>query len=731
MVPPPSNNKIKFFLFFVRSFACEKMDAQIEDERLARAAVQQARWFDAHEIWHRMLKRLEDQPDQNAECIEQRRALERNLERSMIRLWPECPFSEYPIAWATDLPQPSAPSSSWRSYLDNVHVTVAILTCKRYEHFTRTMNSFLGRCMTDPLARQIVRRWILIDDNSDPLERQCMEAAYPMFEHHHKGPDRAGHPQSLNLLRRLLTEKCSPDSKSYSERYVLLLEDDHLFHRAFGSLLIDCIDVLRHARSKPYPLSVEDGAGDKKNTKRKKTKKERVAQVLLNRNYLEVCNASYVACCGGLRRMTAVEKRKKDGRAVPYLLHQYDPNASKSGPRQFDSQPHFALRPSLVVESDFLSVGPFNESPDKHHELEFALRWTEAGLRSCYLDRVVHRHIGRLNAYHKDPTAEPNAYQLNGQNQYGTELPKAGPGPTIDRPLLVTMTTCRRLNLMVPSFCSFLTRLYPSPSKLGATFYVVDDNSSAEDVAAMRKKFPFVELVTKTPERRGHAISMNIILDEVRKLNEIYDTWWIHLEDDWVYPCPLFVPTAQAILDQQRDLVQLVFKTHGDALHGHCRVAMNTEVAEGHAIRWARHPWNRQGAPSVFSSALNESSCGKLQGCPNGCWWPGPSLNPGLWAPWRLPSDLRFDELPEHRDSFEYRFALEVYGECRKIQKEPSAACIGVIDWKVGHLDGTSAYVLNEGQRRSYDQWACGNHRASGYDATCEHCARHRDGAKE
>ena len=63
-------------------------------------------------------------------------------------------------------------------------------------------------------------------------------------------------------------------------------------------------------------------------------------------------------------------------------------------------------------------------------------------------------------------------------------------------------------------------------------FLVVDDNSSEEDRQKMKDLYPFFNFYMKKPEEKGHRESMNIIWN---KLNELKPTYWIQMEDDWLY----------------------------------------------------------------------------------------------------------------------------------------------------------------------------------------------------
>ena len=96
--------------------------------------------------------------------------------------------------------------------------------------------------------------------------------------------------------------------------------------------------------------------------------------------------------------------------------------------------------------------------------------------------------------------------------------------------ILFSITTCKRLDLFKKTVYSILNN-WLDINKVDY-FLCVDDNSSEEDISEMKTLFPFFNYYLKTPEEKGHRESMNIIWS---KLNEIKPTFWIHMEDDWMF----------------------------------------------------------------------------------------------------------------------------------------------------------------------------------------------------
>jgi GT2 family glycosyltransferase len=252
-------------------------------------------------------------------------------------------------------------------------VTLTVTTCKRLELFERTVNSFLNCCRDIDL----ISRFICVDDNSSPADRERMQALYPFFEFIFKSGDEKGHAKSMN---RLFDTVATP--------YWLHLEDDWHF--------VVTTDYVARAIS---ILEAEPELG----------------QVVFNRNYAEVfANRTLVG--GMLRRHPKTRLR--------YVLHEDVPEGPgrtaffqrfPAGSLSNAWWPHFSLNPSLMRTAAIRGVGRFDEAPD-HFEKDFAQRYTAAGLRTAFFDAVVCTHIGRLIA--DRGSGKPNAYELNEVKQF-------------------------------------------------------------------------------------------------------------------------------------------------------------------------------------------------------------------------------------------------------------------------------------------------------------------------
>jgi len=131
----------------------------------------------------------------------------------------------------------------------------------------------------------------------------------------------------------------------------------------------------------------------------------------------------------------------------------------------------------------------------------------------------LHNHLDK-NAYELWNIA----FQQRGWKQKDYQLPKRD---TIK--VLLTMTTCKRFDLFEQTIQSIL-HTWMDIDQVDAWF-CVDDNSSEEDREKM-KNYSWIEYYMKGPSEKGHRTSMNLIWD---RLNEVKPTYWIHVEDDFVF----------------------------------------------------------------------------------------------------------------------------------------------------------------------------------------------------
>lgn len=251
-------------------------------------------------------------------------------------------------------------------------VTLTVTTCQRLDLFERTVNSFLNCCQD--LER--IHRFVCVDDNSSPADRQRMQQRYPFFDFIFKEEQDKGHARSMNLLRE---EVLTP--------YWLHLEDDWEF-LVSTDYVGRSIDILQ----------AEPG----------------VAQVVFNRNNAETLSERGLV--GGWQKKHPLTGRRHVLH-VQVLPEQREAFFAQHPPGTASNAwwPHFSLRPSLMDARQVLNLGPFSEG-DVRFEQEFAERFVSSNRRTAFFDMVVCQHIGRLTS--ERDSGKPNAYDLNGVKQF-------------------------------------------------------------------------------------------------------------------------------------------------------------------------------------------------------------------------------------------------------------------------------------------------------------------------
>ncbi len=258
-------------------------------------------------------------------------------------------------------------------------VTLSITSCKRFDLFEKTVNSFVNCCAD----LSLIDRWICIDDGSSEADRLRMKQRYPFFEFVFKTREDKGHAQSMN---RLLDMIASP--------FWLHLEDDWHF-------------IVRDKYiQKALAILDEDAT---------------LGQVLFNRNYGETLACRIIA--GGQIRHTPSGAR--------YRLHEH----FKPGTAAYDEYlrslpldarsnvwwPHYSLRPALLRMSAIRNTGRYDPA-STHFELEFAERYAALGHRSTFFDAINALHIGKLT-WEGNGVARANAYALNDEIQFDNHPP--------------------------------------------------------------------------------------------------------------------------------------------------------------------------------------------------------------------------------------------------------------------------------------------------------------------
>jgi hypothetical protein len=224
----------------------------------------------------------------------------------------------------------------------DVNVVFTITTCKRYDLFTKTMNSFLMCCKDI----ELIDHFICIDDNSSKEDRANMLKNYPFIKYYFKKEDEKGHLISMNMIWDKL--------KELKPTYWIHLEDDWKFIKP-TNYIQKSIDFLE------------------------KYKKENIHQILFNKNYGEI-----------LKDYELTGGKRLDNQ---FLLHIKDePNITG---RNCAYWPHYSFRPSMILTETVLSLGDYS-SENVFFEMDYAKKWNMNGYKSGFFNKLTNRHIGKL-----------------------------------------------------------------------------------------------------------------------------------------------------------------------------------------------------------------------------------------------------------------------------------------------------------------------------------------------
>lgn len=257
-------------------------------------------------------------------------------------------------------------------------IVLSITTCKRYDLFEKTVNSFINCCVD--LER--IDCWLCVDDNSSEKDRMKMKKKYPFFTFIWKDENEKGHWVSMNKIRDFVL--------SNNAEYLLHMEDDfHFVQRR--NYITDALTILKC--NKNY------------------------GQLLFNKNYSEV-ETSQIRIPGGLPRKLP---------NLRFLVHEHYDTGTKEYNEFVNKHvghgtnaywPHFSFRPSILRCSVLKDIGCFSHTP--HFELQYAKEYKSSGYISTFFDTFSCIHIGK-KTWEKDGV---NSYNLNSTNQFTIDSDK-------------------------------------------------------------------------------------------------------------------------------------------------------------------------------------------------------------------------------------------------------------------------------------------------------------------
>ncbi|TMW63560.1 hypothetical protein Poli38472_002501 [Pythium oligandrum] len=239
--------------------------------------------------------------------------------------------------------------------------------------------------------------------------------------------------------------------------------------------------------------------------------------------------------------------------------------------------------------------------------------------------------------------------------------------------IALVITTCKRLAMFrraIESLARVLGIQRDSDwSRWFCQMLVVDDNSSAQARIAMQSLLPTFMFTFKMKEERGHAKSLNMALQRLQA------RFLFYVEDDWEFRGSNadFLRNTVTIL-RKTELVQVLINTQSSGWSRYLR----DETSDTN-IQYFRHEFAVLDPGHRFS------------------YWPGFSLNPGVWDIAKLQHVLESQAFDEASDIFERVFSLRVWRAGLQTGYLAEQHCV-----HIGAEPGTnaSAYVLNGLPRR-------------------------------
>jgi tetratricopeptide (TPR) repeat protein len=276
-------------------------------------------------------------------------------------------------------------------------ILLSITTCKRFDLFEKTINSFLNCCNDSNL----IDTWLCVDDNSSQEDRNKMKKQYPFFEYIFKNESQKGHYVSMNIIRDYAIKN--------GYEYILHMEDDWHFVQK------------RNYIGESLKLLAED---------------PKYGQALFNNHYSEVELFKHPIAGGIL-------KRTKDG--TRYYVHEYYPTNTKeyqefikkhSGVGTCGYWPHFSFRPSVLRVSMLMDVGSYYNTG--HFEMQYANEYVAKGYKSVFFDTFCCIHIGK------------KTWESNGINSYN--LNKTGQFSISDDTLMINILSNNNDSALWKSF---------------------------------------------------------------------------------------------------------------------------------------------------------------------------------------------------------------------------------------------------------------------------------------
>lgn len=252
--------------------------------------------------------------------------------------------------------------------------------------------------------------------------------------------------------------------------------------------------------------------------------------------------------------------------------------------------------------------------------------------------------------------------------------------------IILTVTTCKRLNLFERTMRSFLRSCVDFDWI--TTFICVDDNSPVSDRLFMEKKYPFFRFIWKTKAQKGHCKSMQVIVRELQSLCTP-PRFILHLEDDWEFLSRVSI----------QDLVEIIYEGYSEGVR---QVAFNRNYAElpsQHILGGEERQTQSNLTYYIHEHVQTNKQLSQFNlahGIGMTChYWPHFTLQPSIYC-YEILNKISFDPGP----SFEMAFARQYASQGWKTAFLPSSLCkhIGKLLSDTDELN-KNAYQLNNEHR--------------------------------
>ena len=211
------------------------------------------------------------------------------------------------------------------------------------------------------------------------------------------------------------------------------------------------------------------------------------------------------------------------------------------------------------------------------------------------------------------------------------------------------ITTCKRLRSFIETMNSFIQNCLDL--HLIKEWIIIDDQSSEKDIQEMKLLYPFMKLVQKDQNQKGHANSLNIMIEMVTT------PYIIYMEDDWKLMAPRhFIRDSIEIATKNELIGQVIFnRYYAECYKDYLTNGGKTQIIDQTKTMFTFHDFiNPNTKPAEFYNYVK--SVGDCH-----AHWPHFTLNPSLIKTCIFKKVGNFDSTTNEHVNFEYQFGLKYH----------------------------------------------------------------------